>query len=324
EAAAETSAGSPTSGAPGRPSSMHLIEDEHRARWERGDALTGVWIIISVCKPRFLRARIFLVSDLMRLKKSSPLPQKLWIAVAIVATAVVLRCWFHGIRTGDSFVYLKLAENIVQHFRPSWASQPPGYPLFIAITQSLTTTSDRSIIIGQTIIFFVAALYFARWLYAWHRSSFLFHLSILTALFSPIVLGWSRVISTELLSAASTLWLMTELLRSILEGKARTLHIAAAVCAGMLLRWDQICLLAPVYIALTCAFGWRASLRPVLVITWICAIPYLGLMVRAGLVGLPLLPTVLAAENQLPHGLIAFYRVAALDQRATVNFLWRI
>src|SRR5262249_41882281 len=263
---------------------------------------------------------------------------------AIVATAVVLRCWFHGIRIGDSFRYLRLADNIVQNFcysdsqcESSWGSQPPGYPLFIAslslprylprlvsVTQSLTTTGDRSIMIGQTIIFFVAALYFARWLFAWHRSSFLFHLSILTALFSPIVLGWSRVISTELLSAASTLWLMTELLRSILEGKARTLHIAAAVCAGMLLRWDQICLLAPVYIALTCAFGWRASLRPVLVITWICAIPYLGLMVRAGLVGLPLLPTVLAAENQLPHGLIAFYRVAALDQRATVNFLWRI
>jgi hypothetical protein len=42
EAAAETSAVAPTSGAPGRPSSMHLIEDEHRARWERGNALPGV------------------------------------------------------------------------------------------------------------------------------------------------------------------------------------------------------------------------------------------------------------------------------------------
>ena len=42
EAAAETSAVAATSGAPGRPSSMHLIQDEHRARWERGDALPGV------------------------------------------------------------------------------------------------------------------------------------------------------------------------------------------------------------------------------------------------------------------------------------------
>jgi hypothetical protein len=42
EAAAETSTVAPTSGAPGRPSSMHLIEDEHRARWERGNALPGV------------------------------------------------------------------------------------------------------------------------------------------------------------------------------------------------------------------------------------------------------------------------------------------
>jgi hypothetical protein len=42
EATAETSAVSRTSGAPGRPSSMYLIEDKHRARWERGDALPGV------------------------------------------------------------------------------------------------------------------------------------------------------------------------------------------------------------------------------------------------------------------------------------------
>jgi hypothetical protein len=42
KAAAETSAVAPTSGAPGRPSSMHLIEDEHRARWECGNALHGV------------------------------------------------------------------------------------------------------------------------------------------------------------------------------------------------------------------------------------------------------------------------------------------
>src|SRR5262249_36295362 len=61
-----------------------------------------------------------------------------------------------------------------------------------------------------------------------------------------------------------------------------------------------------------------------LVIVSICAIPYLGLIVRAWLVGLPLLPTAHADENQLPPGRIAFYRVAALDQRATVNLLWRI
>ena len=42
EAAAATSAVAPTSGAAGRPSSMHLIKDKHRARWERGDALPGV------------------------------------------------------------------------------------------------------------------------------------------------------------------------------------------------------------------------------------------------------------------------------------------
>src|SRR5262249_25798182 len=42
EATAEASAVAPTSGTPGGPSSMHLIKDEHRARWKRGNALPGV------------------------------------------------------------------------------------------------------------------------------------------------------------------------------------------------------------------------------------------------------------------------------------------
>lgn len=29
-------------GAPGRPSPMHLVEEEHRARWARGEAETGI------------------------------------------------------------------------------------------------------------------------------------------------------------------------------------------------------------------------------------------------------------------------------------------
>jgi len=56
----------------------------------------------------------------------------------------------------------------------------------------------------------------------------------------------------------------------------------------------------------------------------ICAMPYLGLMVRAKIVGLPVLPTVFVAESQQTGGLVAFYRAAALDERATKYFLWRI
>ena len=232
-------------------------------------------------------------------------------------------------------LFLALAENIVKNLcysastassglcEPTWAQQPPGYPLFIAFTQSLAGTGDRVIIVSQTIVFALAALYFARWLFAWHRNNVLFHLSLATALFSPIMIGWSRAIFTELLSAASILWVMTELLRSILDGKPRPITIAAAVCAGILMRWDQICLLAPVTVALACTFGWRASLRPLIVMTSICAIPFLALMLRANFVGLPLLPSPIAGELKMPRGVIAFYRAASLDERAT-NLLWSL
>ena len=274
--------------------------------------------------------------DRHKLENYSSSTWRLLLAVAILVVAVFLRCSIAAVRTTNSDLFITLAQNITQNFcysasnpssgvcEPTWAQQPPGYALFIAVTRTLAGASDRAMVVAQTIVFAMSALYFARWLYAWHRISALFHVSLAAALLSPIMFGGSRTLWTELLTAASVMWVMTELLRSVLEGRPRHLPIAAAICAGLLMRWDQITLLPAVAIGLCCAFGWRNTLRPMVVITTICALPYLALMLRAGLVGLPLLPSAIAGEGQLPQGIIAFYRVAALDERATRTLMWPI
>jgi hypothetical protein len=149
----------------------------------------------------------------------------------------------------------------------------------------------------------------------------LFHLSVVIALLSPITIGWSRAIMSELLTSATTMWVLTELLRSMLQKKIRIWPLGLSLAAAMLMRWDQICLLAPAVLALWLVIGWRTSLRPLMAVIVISAVPYLTLMARAAFVGLPLLPSPFFDATS---GIFAFYRVAALDERATGHFIFPI
>jgi asparagine N-glycosylation enzyme membrane subunit Stt3 len=121
-----------------------------------------------------------------KLTDASPHPPKLWVAIVFAAAAVAVRCWPTVAKDPDSYLYLSLAANLAQNFCyswstaathlciPTWGYQPPGYPLFIAITQWLTFPNDRVVVVSQTVIFAGAAIYFARWLFASHRSPFCF------------------------------------------------------------------------------------------------------------------------------------------------------
>jgi hypothetical protein len=252
-----------------------------------------------------------------------PYRPKLWVTIGFAAAAVAARCWPVVTKTPDSYLFLSLAENLVRHFCysassigcvPTWGQQPPGYPIFIAVTQLLTLPNDRIVAVTQTIAFVAAAIYFARWLFAWHRSAFVFHVSVIIAILSPITIGWSRIIQSELLTSATTMWVLTELLRSLLQKRVRIWALGLSLACAMLMRWDQICLLGPAALALWFGLGWRGSFRPLIAVTAISAIPYLLLMARAVFVGLPLLPSPYVSATS---GFIAFYRVAALDERAT-------
>src|SRR5262249_12454392 len=266
--------------------------------------------------------------------------QLLYLLALTIGLCVAARVIFAGflsiIKIGDTRLFLRLADNIRINFcysasavethscEPTWAQQPPGYPIILSLTRMVAGDSDRAIIWMQTVLFVLAALYLCWVLYTWHRKPILLIVTIAVALFSPFSFGWSRAITTEFLSAVAVLLVFSEIARSIQVREIRILSICISVICGMLARWDMICLLVPVLLSAVLLYGLRNTLRRGMLIIAICALPYVGLMARAIAVGLPPIPTVLGGEATLPAGIIRFIRVAALDERAIQNLLWPI
>ena len=236
--------------------------------------------------------------------------------------------------TPDSGVYILLAKNMIANFCyslspvetasciPSWGEQPPGYPFFILLVRIVGGNGERPIVFAQMLLFSIAAFNLCRILYVSHRSSTLFILTTGAALFSPASFGWSHFVLTELLSSTAVMFAFAELARSIQIGRIRTVGICIAVICGMLVRWDLINLLVPVLAVLILSFGLRDGVRRGISIVLICVLPYLLLVARAAMVGLPLLPTTIMDEAKLPAGVLRFFRVAAMDTDATKNLMW--
>jgi hypothetical protein len=171
-------------------------------------------------------------------------------------------------------------------------------------------------------MFAVSAIYLSYWVSIWYGSPCIFVLAI--AMFSPMSTGWSRAILAELLSSAAVMWVFAELIRCFLQKHFCNILLTLALCTAMLIRWEQICLLVPIAVALTLFFGYRVSIPRTALITAICGIPYLALVTRAAIVGLPLLPPPTFIAQGVPSGIVKFFRVAALDERATGGFLWEV
>src|SRR5215468_1134316 len=123
-----------------------------------------------------------------------------------VAARVIFAGFLSIIKIGDSRLFLRLADNIRINFcysestvethscEPTWAQQPPGYPIILSLTRMVAGESDRAIIWMQTVLFVLAALYLCWVLYTWHRKPILLSVTIAVAMFSPFSFGWSRAI----------------------------------------------------------------------------------------------------------------------------------
>jgi hypothetical protein len=242
----------------------------------------------------------------------------------------------------DSKLYLRLASNLIDNHCysdlelktakciPTWgSSQPPGYPVFIAMVRLLFVTDPAQVVLAQNVVFIQTALFAlaavsALWAsYSWHKRVEALLGSLIIITFSPITIAWPRWVLTETLAAAAGLLVLTALFRSLKAQKMNVILTGLAIAGATFIRWDLICLLVP---STMCAFylsGFSKGLRHAVIIGAITALPILAMIGRAGLVGLPLLPSItLDRDLYLPKGVFIFYKKAAITKEAMSGFVW--
>ena len=237
--------------------------------------------------------------------------------------------------TPDSRLYLLLADNVILNqcysrsdpqlaqCIPSWEGQAPGYPLFIAAVKLIAGADPVYIVIAQLLVFASAAVYALLSFYSWHKCTGCLIISGVILAVSPITIAWPRWVLTETLAAATSLWFFAEILRSLGVRKLRVLPLSMAIAAGVLVRWDQVCLLVP---AALCAFylvPLKGTLWQFSKIAAAAALPIMIMATRAAALGLAVLPPLLS-NSSLPKGAVEFWQHASLNQNATSGFLWRI
>jgi hypothetical protein len=235
----------------------------------------------------------------------------------------------------DSDYYSELAQNLVKHHcygwvdgetcTPVWGNQPPGYPMFLAALQALGLQSLYYAVLAQTVIFAIAATYALWAAYTWHKSLATLLISGAILALSPVTIAWPRWVMTETLAGAMALWVFAEIFRSLTLRRLRILQLSLALAAAILVRWDQIWLLVP---AAACAIyiGHRNpfnACRQIGIMSFAAGLSIFFMVARAAIVGLPLLPSV-ASDDDLPKGVMEFWRVAAKNQSFTASFEWPV
>src|SRR6516162_2910547 len=98
-----------------------------------------------------------------------------WNLIVLCCAIIVCGLAFHAmiyepILNPDSALYIKLADNLRSNWcysgsdpvqaqcRPTWAYQPPGYPIFIAVAGIFLPNSVVAIVAGQVLVFLAAVL----------------------------------------------------------------------------------------------------------------------------------------------------------------------
>jgi hypothetical protein len=279
----------------------------------------------------------------------APLPARIFssrrnaLAVALVygivflTTAVTRVAIREAVVTPDGKLYLLLAENLLRHgcysqslpdnaeCVPTWTSQPPGYPLFLAGCRAVLGASPTSIVVAQSIIYAAAVVYL---LFAARRLldpplAWMLAAGLLIGC-SPLTVSWSHWILTETLAGAGVLWVMAECVRSLSRGELRTVMVTAALTTSVLVRWDLVWLVAPVLLVAWYLHEPRPAIRRSFAALCGPGSAILFLMVRAAAVGLPFVPPYPLPPDEVPPGIASFWREAATTPAATSALLWNV
>jgi hypothetical protein len=245
-----------------------------------------------------------------------------WLLIAVALAAIALRLifiWGAPAIEGDGVVYTTVALNILRNgcvslsdptlgaCIPHWGgNQLPGYPTFIALSWALTDDWVRAPLVAQSIAFGVAAAYVVKALMLSGNGLRVAMVASAVLVASPTQIAWPRMLLTETLAAAAALWILAATIRSLSEGRFRTIEIGIAFAIGFFIRYDFIFLAVPIAVLAFYLHAPTQALRRGITVALIAAIPFGAWTMRNAAVGLsPLPPSFLDSNGHaLPSGVL--------------------
>lgn len=267
--------------------------------------------------------------------------QQLWLTLFVFALlafgvrmAVVLAGpWAEG----DAEVYANVASNILHNgcvsmdlwsassCAPHWGgNQLPGYPAFIALAWVVFGENLTAPLLVQSAIFTFSICYlcWALSLFGAPRAS-VWCVGLFLSI-SPSLAGWSRALMTEALSSAIAIWILAELVRSLVENRFRTWPIAIACLVGFFIRYDFVLIALPIGLCALMLHGIWGAFKKGLVIAVVVAVPFGAWTARSVLQGLPATPPfgLSPQGHQLPQGVLSWFGTWLTHQYQLGTSVW--
>ncbi len=265
-----------------------------------------------------------------------------WLLLAVALAAVVPRLifvWAAPAMEGDGQVYATVALNILRNgcvslsdpalgeCAPHWGgNQLPGYPAFIALSWLLTGDWVTAPLVAQSLVFGVATAYVLRALLLAGNSLRVAVLAAAVLALSPTLVAWPRMLLTETLAVAAALWVLAALIRSIGEGRIRTVELGLAFAVGFFIRYDFALLAVPAALAGLYLHRPAEAIRRGAAIALIVALPFGAWTLRSVAAGLPPLPPfgLTAAGEPLAPGVLRWMGTWIASPYDLPNSVWPV
>jgi hypothetical protein len=258
-----------------------------------------------------------------------------YLAIFLVSFGVRVSLDAPGI-SPDGWMYLRMAENISLNgcysesppadapCIPYWGPKQPGYPVFIAVIKAFSN-SLVGIVIFQSLLVSAAITYTICCAVPFFRNLAGATLAGFVLALSPLTVPYSDWLLTETLAVAASLWVVAECLRSLATRRFRTAHISFAILIAVFIRWDLIWLFLPITIVAYTLLDLRSAIYKLVGVLCVVSVPILLLILKAVVAGLPPVPRLLSAsDDQVPPGIVAFWKATAVSVRAARGLVWPV
>jgi len=240
-----------------------------------------------------------------------------------IITIIIVRggaAYFYPEIAGDTPVYKTVALNILNNncislsnpdtneCLPHWGgNQPPGYPFYISIIYYLFNRSDSAIAFVQVIIFILALsrLMFAIY-HLTNRHSITLLIGFVIGL-SPIHVFWTRMILSDPMALAATMWVFAELIFSIHNRNINIINLSASIVTAFFFRYDAILILIPTFGLCLYLYQFKQAMKKCILMLFIISIPIGLLLIRNYSSGLSLVRPFEFYEKDGTIGPLGYY-----------------